>query len=137
MNDNTEVTTTETRNMAQQGSQPATRRGAEVILPPVDVYEDDKGITLFADLPGVASDRLNLQVDKNALLIEGEAAIELPKDLQPLYAEVRTTRYRRSFTLGNEFNTEAIEANLKDGVLSVRLPKKESHQPRKIQVEVG
>jgi HSP20 family molecular chaperone IbpA len=137
MNESKEVTQSKTRDVAQQAGGETTRLAAEIMLPAVDVYEDDKGITLFADLPGVASDRLNLQVDKDTLLIEGEAAIELPKDLQPLYAEVRTTRYRRSFAIGSEFNTEAIEANLKDGVLSVRLPKKEQYQPRKIQVQVG
>ena len=56
--------------------------------------------------------------------------------MQALYAEVRNPGYRRRFTLSSELDTEAIQANLKDGVLTVRLSKKAAHQPRKIQVQV-
>lgn len=137
MTERKDVATSQTQEVAQQSGSQLARQPDGFVLPRVDVYEDAMGITLTADLPGVASERLNLQVDKNTLLIEGEAALELPKDMQARYAEVRNPRYRRSFTLSSELNAEAIQANLKDGVLTLRLPKKEAQQPRKIQLQVA
>lgn len=106
-------------------------------LPAVDVFEDDSGITLLADLPGVSKDTLNLQVDGDALTIEGTVQASTPEGLQPLYAELRVPRYRRSFTLSRELDTTRIEANLKDGVLQLRIPKQAHAQPRRIEVSVG
>lgn len=134
MSDN--IAQSQTKETAQRGSQ-LTREPSEVLLPPVDIFEDEIGIVLTADLPGVSSDRLNIQVNKDTLLIEGEVALDVPEGMQALYAEVRNPTYRRSFALSSELNTEAIEANLKDGVLTVRLPKKEALQPRKIQVQTA
>lgn len=138
MSDTKNVAQRETKDVSQQqaGDQLA-REPREVLLPPVDVYEDETGITLIADLPGVTNERLNLQVDKDTLLIEGEAALDLPEGMQALYAEVRNPSYRRSFALSSELDTDAVQANLKDGVLTLRLPKKEAHQPRKIQVQTS
>jgi HSP20 family protein len=107
------------------------------VLPAVDVFEDDGGITLLADLPGVSKDTLDLQVDGDALTIEGTVGGTTPQDLQPLYAEVRVPRYRRSFTLSRELDTTRIEANLKDGVLQLRIPKQAHAQPRRIEVSVA
>ena len=88
-------------------------------------------------MPGVSKDRLNLQVDGNTLLIEGEAAINLPEGVEALYADVRVTHYSRSFTLSNELETEKIDASLKDGVLTLRIPKHPDQRPRKIEVRVA
>jgi HSP20 family molecular chaperone IbpA len=137
MTERKEVATSQTQELAQQSGGQLARQPREFVLPRVDVHEDAMGITLTADLPGVTSERLNLQVDKNTLLIEGEAALALPKDMQAHYAEVRNPLYRRSFTLSSELDTEAIQANMKDGVLTLRLPKKAAYQPRKIQVQVA
>jgi HSP20 family molecular chaperone IbpA len=106
-------------------------------LPAVDVFEDDGGITLLADLPGVSKETLELQVDGDALTIEGTVRASTPDGLQPLYAEVRVPRYRRSFTLSRELDTSRIEANLKDGVLQLRIPKQAHAQPRRIEVSAG
>jgi HSP20 family protein len=103
----------------------------------VDVYEDANGITLQADMPGVSRDRLKLQVDADTLLIEGETHIDMPEGMEATYADVRSTRYRRSFALSNELETGSIEANLKDGVLVVRIPKREEVRPRRIEIKVA
>lgn len=116
------------------GEQPVRQRPAEYVRPVVDIYEDDTGITLIADMPGVSKDRLNLQVDKDTLVIEGEAVLDTPGDLKAVYAEMRTPHFQRTFALSSELDTDAIQAALKDGVLTVRLPKKAMHQPRKITV---
>jgi HSP20 family protein len=119
----------------QSGDVPARSREAEVVLrPPVDIFENSDGITLVADMPGVSRERLNIRVDKDALLVEGDAAVEMPEGMDALYADVRSTRYRRSFALSSELDTDAIDASIKDGVLSVRIPKRAEVRPRRIDV---
>lgn len=107
-----------------------------VLQPPVDICEDADGITLVADMPGVSRERLSIQVDKDTLSIEGEARIDMPEGMKPLYADIRSTRYRRSFALSSELDTDNIDASLKDGVLSLRIHKRPESRPRKIEVAV-
>jgi HSP20 family protein len=66
--------------------------------------------------------------------IEGDARIDMPEGMEALYADVRTPRYRRSFTLSGELETGQIDASLKDGVLTVRIPKRAEVRPRRIEV---
>ncbi|MBT9457169.1 MAG: Hsp20/alpha crystallin family protein [Burkholderiaceae bacterium] len=107
------------------------------LVPRVDVFEDDAGITLLADLPGVPREQLELKVDGDTLSIEGTLGQFAPEGLEPVYAEVRVGRYRRAFTLSRELDPARIEANLKDGVLNLRIPKQAHAQPRRIEVRVG
>ena len=101
------------------------------------MFEDGSGITLLADMPGVPREQLELKVEGETLLIEGAVQPRTPEGLEPLYAEVRVPRYRRSFTLSRELDTSRIEANLKDGVLTLRIPKQAHAQPRRIAVTGG
>jgi HSP20 family protein len=107
------------------------------VQPAIDVYETDASITLLADMPGVPREQLEIHVEGDSLLIQGEAKPQIPADLEPLWAEVRTPRFRRSFTLSRELDTSRIEANLKDGVLTLRIPKQAQAQPRRVQVNVA
>ncbi len=110
----------------------------EVFLSPaVDIYEDDRSITVKADLPGVSKDRLDLKVSGNTLTLEGQTAIDIPKDMEALYADVRVQGYRRSFTLSNELDTANINAQMNDGVLTLSLPKRPELQPRKIEIRAA
>ena len=95
------------------------------------------GITLLADLPGVPKDQLELKVEGDTLLIEGTVSTPTPQQMEAVYVEVRVPRYRRAFTLSRELDTERIEANLADGVLTLRIPKKAQAQPRRISVQVA
>lgn len=104
------------------------------IRPSVDIREDDEGITLCADMPGVSRDRLELRVEANTLILEGSAHLDLPGNAEALYADVRSSTYRRTFALSSELETDKIEANLKDGVLTVRIPKRRERRPRRIEV---
>jgi HSP20 family molecular chaperone IbpA len=106
------------------------------MLPPVDIFEDPYRLTVQAEMPGVSKETLNVQVDRNNLLIEGEIGLELPAGMSALYADVQTRKYRRSFTLSGELETEKISAILEDGLLTVRIPKRSEFQPRKIKVDV-
>ena len=122
----------------QSGDVQARSHEVEAVLrPPVDIFEDGEGITLVADMPGVSKGRLNIRVDKDTLLVEGDAAIEMPEGMDALYADVRSTRYRRSFALSSELDTDGIDASVKDGVLSVRIPKRAEVRPRRIEVRTA
>ena len=105
-----------------------------VLRPPVDIFEDAQGIMVVAEMPGVSKDGLNVQADRNNLLIEGDVVIDMPADMEAVYADVQSTRYVRSFALSGELETDAIDANLKDGVLTIRIPKRSEYRPRKIEV---
>lgn len=114
------------------------RAAAEsALMPPVDVFEDATGITLLADLPGVPKDRLHLQVEAETLTIEGEVALDVPEGMEATHAEVNLPRYRRVFTLSRELDTDKVSAEFRNGVLTLRIPKAEHAQPRRIEVEVA
>ena len=113
------------------------QKGEPALRPLVDIYENGEGITLKADMPGVSKERLNLRIDGDTLLIEGSVEFELPEKIEALYADVRSTTYRRSFVLSRELQSDKIEAVLKDGVLTVRIPKRAELRPRKIEVNAA
>ena len=132
MNDTTAVTKNElvTRNDAALRSEAA-------LLPPVDVIEDSTGITLRADLPGVPKDKLKLQVESSTLTIEGDVSIPMREGMEATYVEVDIPRFRRVFTLSKELDTAKVSADLKHGVLILRIPKAEHAQPRRIDIKVS
>ncbi|MBV8974217.1 MAG: Hsp20/alpha crystallin family protein [Sinobacteraceae bacterium] len=119
------------------GTAQGASRNEAAIRPPVDVFETSDGIKLLADMPGVSKEHLHLQTEGNTLTIEGQVQFDMPDELEALYADVRSTVYRCSFVLSSELDTSHIEAMLKDGVLAVRIPKREELRPRRIQVQSG
>ena len=112
-------------------------REQPAMTPRVDVLEDGTGITLLADLPGVSRDALEIHVEGDSLTIEGQVSAATPEAMEATYAELRVPRYRRMFTLSRELDGSRIEAQLKDGVLRLRIPKQEHAQPRRVQVKVS
>ena len=113
------------------------RAEAPALLPPVDVIEDKTGITLYADLPGVSKDRLTVHVEGETLVIEGELGLDMPKDLEATHVEVNLPRYRRVFALSKDLDPERMQAELKHGVLRLRIQKAEHARPRRIEVRAG
>lgn len=109
----------------------------QALLPQVDVYENKDGILLVADLPGVPKDKLELRVDNDTLLIEADIVQDTPENMEAAYAEVRLSRYRRAFSLSSELDSSKIDAQLRDGVLNLRIPKHPHAQPRRIEVKVA
>ena len=114
----------------QEPEQPA-------LLPPVDVIEDAEGITVYADLPGVPKERLDVHIDGEMLVLEGEMGLEMPQEMEATHVEVSLPRYRRVFTLSRELDPERMSAELKQGVLKVRIHKAEHAKPRRIEVSAG
>jgi HSP20 family molecular chaperone IbpA len=119
---------------AVRGQQAAAQHEQPALLPPVDVIEDAGSITLYADLPGVPKDRLAVHIDGEVLVIEGEMGLEMPKDMEAIHAEVRLPRYRRVFTLSKDLDAGRMSAEMKQGVLKVRIQKAEHAKPRRIEV---
>jgi HSP20 family molecular chaperone IbpA len=132
MNQKTEVTRKE-----GAAGQAAAARAEATLTPPVDVVEDSTGITLYADLPGVTRDKLNLHVEGDTLSIDGEVGLQMPEGMEPSYAEVNLARYRRVFTLSKELDPGKVSAELNQGVLKLRIPKAEHAQPRRIEVNAA
>lgn len=129
MSDRNELTTT--KAAASQGSHSSEERP---VFPAVDVFEDAGGITVLADMPGVRKEGLDVKLDGDSLSIEGRVELDLPSEMRALWAEVSVPRFQRRFTLSRELDASRIEANLKDGVLTLRVPKQAHAQPRRIEV---
>jgi HSP20 family molecular chaperone IbpA len=104
------------------------------LLPLVDVLEDENGITVKADLPGVSPESLSIRVDGETLTIEGSVALGEAQRMEAVYAEVKVAQYKRSFVLSRDLDTSRIDASLRDGVLNLQMPKLERARPRRIAV---
>ena len=108
-----------------------------VLLPPVDVIEDESGITVNADMPGVTKENLTIRIEGGALTIDAPLALGESKSLNAVYSETRSAHYKRSFTLSRELDTTKIDAAIKDGVLKLHVPKLEHAKPRRIEVRAA
>jgi len=106
------------------------------IAPAIDVFEDEEGIVLRADLPGVTKESLEVRVDGETLTIAGQVSLGEAKTLGSVYAEVRVADYRRELVLSRDLDSSRIDAAIKDGVLQVRVPKLEQARPRRVPVRV-
>ena len=126
-----------TKNTPDLLQRDAAATEAPALTPPVNISEDDAGITLTADLPCVTLDTLALRVDGDTLTLEAPIRLALEPSLEPVYAELRAGRWQRSFSLSRELDTAHIDATLKDGVLTLRLPKSEQARPRRIAVRAA
>lgn len=123
---------TERRVVGEKG--PAEPR-VRTVAPAVDIYESEDGLTLLADLPGVATDGVKLDVDKDVLTISAKMPVGSALPGEPWYAELAPCEYHRAFALGDELDAARITATMKNGVLELVLPKAERAKTRKIKVE--
>ncbi len=110
-----------------------TRPGV-VFTPDVDIFEDDKKITLLADMPGVAADDITIDLNDSVLNISGEVKPYENKGESDVMIEFEIGRYSRQFTLSEVIDQGKIEAKHEDGVLRLTLPKAEKAMPRQIAV---
>jgi len=114
---------------------PATREESRYLAPPVDIVEDEQGLTVVADLPGVTKENVSIRVDNNTLTIEGRTRHIAPGE--PVRCEYQLMNFYRQFVLGEEVDQDQISADMRQGVLTVRLPKKAKAKPRQIDVKVS
>jgi HSP20 family protein len=123
-------------DMTQPNTNRETNAAADTppMVPAVDVTENESGITVKADLPGVSRDNLHIRVDGETLTIEGQVNLGAVDGLEPVYAEVRTAQYKRSFVLSRDLDTSKIDATMKNGVLTLTVAKLEQAKPRRIPV---
>ncbi len=105
-----------------------------VFSPAVDIFETDQNITLLADMPGVKAEDLTIDLREDVLTLSGEVDAPEGPDEVDVFREYRTGKYYRQFSLSEVIDQERIEAELKDGVLKLKLPKVEKAKPRKITV---
>jgi HSP20 family protein len=112
-------------------------RPGRVFLPAVDIFETPEALTLVADMPGVAKDKVTLDIKDNHLTISGEISPPIGPGETILGLEYYTGDFLREFQLGATIDQARIEATMKDGVLRLLLPKAEKAKPRKIEIKVG
>ena len=114
---------------------PANGRAEHYVSPPVDIYETADGFALAADLPGVPQDAVEVNVTQNVLTIRGRAPQKLPGKAR--YQEYEPASVWRQFRLNNALDTEQVEAELKNGVLRLRIPKAKAAVARQIDIKVA
>jgi len=107
-------------------------------VPPVDIYEDEHGIQLKLEAPGVDEKDLDIKVENNVLTVSGERKLEKEEKEENFHrVERRYGSFSRSFTLPNTVDTENIHADYENGVLKIRLAKRAEAKPKQIKVNIG
>jgi HSP20 family protein len=135
MSDTTQVVESKRNTVTQPQGEETSRR--TTLSPAVDIFEDNSGITLLVDLPGVSKDKLDVKVRDGNLYLEAEAVVPTPGSLSVQHVEIRDPHFSRAFALGPGLDTSKIAANLQDGVLTLTIPRREEARPRRIEVHGG
>jgi len=131
------MTTQELTPKEKQEVQEESRtRPGRAFVPDVDIREDEQALWLWADMPGVVQDQVEVEIHDDVLRIEGRICADDYGGLSPVYTEYKVGNYIRRFTLADaqQFDRDAIAARLVNGVLEVKLPKAEKVKPRRIPV---
>jgi HSP20 family protein len=108
---------------------------ARGFVPSADIYEDEDELTVILEMPGVDKSNVEVSIEDGVLRVGGRLDFSKYEGLQPLYTEYNVGHYSRSFTLSNRIDQNKIAAEMKDGVLSLKLPKAEEAKPRTIQIK--
>jgi HSP20 family protein len=132
-------------NMSQQELQVQEKRELEkkqestvparFYVPNTDIFETDQELSLIVEMPGVDKNKVDVSVEDGVLTIEGRLDFSKYEGMQPVYTEYNIGHYRRSFSLSNKIDQGRISAEMKDGVLTLVLPKPEEAKPRRISVD--
>lgn len=135
MSDNTQIAQRDPNAMTRTESDVARRR--VTLTPAVDIVEDAHSVTVWADLPGVPKDKLDLRVHDGNLTIDAESVVPVLPNLRLSHAEIRAPYFSRRFTVSEDFDSSKIEASLKDGVLKLTIPRRDEAKPRRIEVQMA
>lgn len=112
-------------------------RDREVFLPRTDIYETDQELVLVMDVPGVDENSLEMTLEKNILSINAYPVFDQPENFALEYSEYAEGDYQRSFKLSDGIDREKIQAHVKNGVLTLHLPKAAEVAPQRITVKAG
>jgi HSP20 family molecular chaperone IbpA len=113
----------------QEGTIPA-----RVFVPATDIFETDQALTVIMEMPGVDKNNVDVKVENDVVTIEGRIDFSHYDGLQPVYTEYNIGNCGRGFQLSSKIDQDRISAELKDGVMTLVLPKAEKVMPRKIKV---
>lgn len=105
-----------------------------VRTPPIDIFEEPDGLTLLADLPGVAEDSVAIELEENLLTLRARVCCPVPEGAEPMLEEFPVGAFQRTFILSDEVDRARISAELKSGVLRLLMPKAERARPRRIEI---
>jgi HSP20 family protein len=103
-------------------------------LPVADIFETNNALKVVLEMPGVDKETAEVGVENDVLSISGRVDLSKYEGLQPLYTEYNIGNYSRSFQISNRIDQNGIKAGLKDGVMTIMLPKSEQAKPRRIAV---
>jgi HSP20 family protein len=107
---------------------------ARIFQPTTDIYEASEALTVLVEMPGVEKKNVEISVEDGVLNVRGRLDLTKYQGLTPLYTEYNVGHYSRSFRLSSKIDQNKIGAEMKDGVLSLTLPKIEEAKPRTIRV---
>src|SRR5262245_3391270 len=102
--------------------------------PYTDIYETGDSVVVAMEVPGGAKAAIDIRLEKSILTVTGNIDPKRYESLAPIYSEYNVGNFIRSFTLSTKIDSDAISANVEDGVLTVRLPKAKEAQPRRIEI---
>lgn len=131
----TEVTRAPEQTPAEAEAEPA--RPRRLWRPLTDILETKEGVTLMIELPGVAAEDVDVALEKRVLTIRARSRAAAPDTLRLAHAEYEAGDYERAFTLSEDFDGEKVEAEMRNGVLTLRLPRAVAAQPRTIRVKAA
>jgi HSP20 family molecular chaperone IbpA len=109
-------------------------RPGRTFVPDVDICETADSLFLWADMPGVDEQSVDVNLAEGVLTIEGRVALSEYESLNPIYSEYRVGNYARRFTVSSDIDGARIKGRVKDGVLELELPKAERAKPRRIEI---
>ena len=110
-------------------------RPTRAFLPNADIFETEDALTVVLEMPGVDRDNIDVSVENGLLTVEGKINVNKYEGLRPLYSEYNIGPYRRSFRISNRVDQDKIRAEMRDGVITLVLPKAEEAKPRRIEVK--
>jgi HSP20 family molecular chaperone IbpA len=129
---------TEQELQVQQKREVETKQESTVpvrsFMPVTDIFETDEALTVVLEMPGVSKESVEVGVESDILTIAGRIDFSKYNGLQPLYTEYNIGNYSRSFQISSKIEQDGIKAELKDGVMTLVLPKAEKAKPRRISV---
>ena len=134
MADKQELQVQEKREVEKEQEQ---TRPTRAFLPTADIFEAEDALTVVLEMPGVNRDNVDVNVDNGVLTIEGKIDFNKYEGLHPVYGEYNIGPFRRSFRISSQIDQDKIKAEMRDGVITLTLPKAEQAKSRRIEVRTG